>query len=249
MTKKARITGEAIRLLDENPDGLRHSELCKSMPALLPPDIQGGYISNVVVHLADDNPSRVYKPAKGLFRSIKYQDSPAPGVTAPLGLGLTGQSIKEKDFYARFAEYLEGDLGECTKAIPLGGAKFKDKWGTPDVIGIYEPGKTAIITVPTEIVSAEIKVDAANLITAFGQAVAYKLFSHKSYIVVPNSASREDLDRLEALCLTCGIGLILFDPQNAGSPNFQIRTRAIKSQPDIFYVNSKVKMIEKELYP
>jgi hypothetical protein len=56
------------------------------------------------------------------------------------------------------------------KAIPVGGNLFRDKWGTPDVIGVREPRKSDIIKFPTEIVSAEVKLDPAGLITAFGQA-------------------------------------------------------------------------------
>lgn len=48
----------------------------------------------------------------------------------------------EESFYSSFAEYLEGDLGECTKAIPLGGNRFGGKWGTPDVLGIYKFSET-----------------------------------------------------------------------------------------------------------
>jgi hypothetical protein len=33
-------------------------------------------------------------------------------------------------------------LEECTKAIQLGGNTFKDKWGTPDVIGKRESRKS-----------------------------------------------------------------------------------------------------------
>jgi hypothetical protein len=50
-----------------------------------------------------------------------------------------------------------------------------------------------ILQMPTEIVSAEIKLDAAQVITAFGQACSYKLFSHRSCLVVPLDASEDDL--------------------------------------------------------
>jgi hypothetical protein len=59
--------------------------------------------------------------------------------------------------------------------IPFGGNKFRDKWGTPDVIGKREPRRSDIVKAPTEIVSAEIKADTKDLITAFGQACSYKL--------------------------------------------------------------------------
>ncbi|MBL0274174.1 MAG: hypothetical protein IPQ06_14180 [Chitinophagaceae bacterium] len=40
----------------------------------------------------------------------------------------TIEKIKEEDFYEPFAEWITNDLEECTKAIALGGSKFKDKW-------------------------------------------------------------------------------------------------------------------------
>src|SRR5207245_4914040 len=112
--------------------------------------------------------------------------------------------IKEEDIYGSFADYLVKELEECSKAILLGGNKFKDKWGTPDVIGVLKPRPTDIFPFPTEIVSAEVKLDYSGLITAFGQACSYKLFSHKSYIVVPETAQEEDISRLDSLCMIFG---------------------------------------------
>lgn len=149
----------------------------------------------------------------------------------------------EASFYPSFATYLVDELEECTKALPLGGAKFKDKWGTPDVIGIRKPKGFDLYKFPAEIVSAEVKTDGNGLITAFGQAVAYKLFSHKSYVVVPKKSSPEDLDRLEALCLICGLGLVLFDHLNPDAPDFILKLRAVKSEPDSYYVNQNLKPV------
>ena len=118
-----------------------------------------------------------------------------------------------------------GDLQECTRAIPLGGKIFKDKWGTPDVIGIERSKPTDVIKHEDVLISAEIKTDASPtaLITAFGQTCAYKAFSHKAYIVIPKSASEEDTSRIESLCLIFGIGLILFDSDNPEDPKFSIK--------------------------
>jgi hypothetical protein len=46
----------------------------------------------------------------------------------------------------------------------------------------------------------------------------------------------EDQSRLEALCMLFGVGLVLFTlaPKK---PDFQIRVRAQKFTPDMFYVN------------
>jgi hypothetical protein len=37
--------------------------------------------------------------------------------------------VKEEDFYAPFADWLKNEIEDITHAIPMGGNKFKDKWG------------------------------------------------------------------------------------------------------------------------
>lgn len=118
----------------------------------------------------------------------------------------------------------------------VGGNTFKNKWATPDVIGTYKPRKSDPIQFPIELVSAEIKTDGTQSITAFGQACAYRLFSHKTYIVMPTTIGENDLDRLDALCTLYGMGLILFEPRPE-VPNFQMKLKAQRLEPDMFYVN------------
>ncbi len=133
-------------------------------------------------------PNEIYKPARGLFRHTAFRDAQVSEAERRVPTRI--EKVREEDFYQPFADWLVKELEECTKAISLGGNKFKDKWGTPDVIGIREPRKSDIIKPPTEIVSAEIKTDTRDLITAFGQACSYKLFSHKSYISSSKRISR-----------------------------------------------------------
>ena len=197
-----------------------------------------------MVGLVEYKPDEVYKPAKGLFQHTRYRES---GDASATDRAVPVQT-RETDFYVGFAEYLIEDLEECTKCIPLGGCTFKDKWGTPDVIGIRKARESDIIKYPTEIISAEIKTDSSNLITAFGQACSYRLFSHRSYLVVPKYAPADDLARLESLCITCGLGLILFDGRNASNPDFSIRVRAERTEPDMFYVNRNLKLIEQRIF-
>ena len=97
----------------------------------------------------------------------------------------SGIKIKEIDFYEPFAEWLKNDLDEVNTAISLGGAGLKSKWGTPDVVGIYKPLASNLIKFPIEIISAEIKIDPQAPVVAFGQAIAYRLFSTKTYIAMP----------------------------------------------------------------
>ncbi|MFY9727247.1 MAG: hypothetical protein WB579_18145 [Bryobacteraceae bacterium] len=244
MSAKARIAQKAIDLLAQEPEGLRHSVLIERLQAELP-DIPVNTIRGCLVGLAEYKPQDVYRPARGLFQHAKYRESGKPEAGETLA---PASRAREEDFYASFATYLTEDLEECTKCIPLGGCTFQDKWGTPDVIGIRKSRESDIVKFPTEIITAEIKIDIRNLITAFGQACAYRLFSHRCYLVVPSTSPAEDLARLESLCLALGLGLVLFDSQEASRPNFTIRVRAMRHEPDAFYVNRNLKMIEDRIF-
>jgi len=244
-TSREKITSKSIAALETEPNGIRYSDLVRRMHQEFP-DTPVNTVHGTVWNLDTRFPKLVYKPARGLFRHTKYrekvvgEEEGAPPPILP--------RAREEDFYQPFAEWLINELEECTKAIALGGNKFKDKWGTPDVIGIREPRKSDIIKPPTEIVSAEIKIDTGNLITAFGQACSYKLFSHKSYVVIPKDSLEEDIARLDALCRIFGIGLILFDAGNVETPDFEIRVRAAKHDPDMFYANKYMKLVEDRLF-
>ena len=242
-TRRETITSKVIEILKANSNGVRYSDLVRKIHEEFP-QIPVNTIHGTVWDLDTRRPQEVYKPARGLFRHASFRELQVGEEIPPP----TVKGIEEQDFYRPFADWLVNELEECTKAIALGGTKFKDKWGTPDVIGIREPRKSDIIKPPTEIVSAEVKADTGNLITAFGQACSYKLFSHKSYIVVPSVSPDEDLARLDALCRIFGIGLILLDSGDPKTPKFEIRVRAAKNEPDMFYVNKYMKLVEDALF-
>lgn len=137
-----------------------------------------------------------------------------------------------------------------TEVVALGGAGLKSKWGTPDVVGIYKPLARNLIKFPIEIISAEIKIDPQAPVVAFGEAVAYRLFSTKTYIAMPGTLTEEDQSRLESLCMLFGVGLVLFD-LNKESPAFSIRVRAQRFSPDMFYVNEfaeRLKLHDAEIF-
>lgn len=244
-TRREKIITKAIEILNSNPNGIRYSDLVRKIHEEFP-EIPVNTIHGTVWNLETRVPNQVYKPARGLFRHVTFREEeivkeerkPPPEI----------ERIKEEDFYEPFANWLVNELEECTKAISLGGNRFRDKWGTPDVIGKREPRRSDIVKPPTEIVSAEMKADTKDLITAFGQACSYKLFSHKSYIVVPKNSSQDDISKLDALCLIFGIGLVLFDNNNPNDPQFEIRVRPLRHEPDMFYVNKYMRLIEKELF-
>ncbi len=243
-TRKELITKQALKLLEETPNGIRYMQLVKSIKQSSP-KIPINTIHATIWNLDQRIPKLVYKPEKGLFRHTKYKDKE---IQAEKRSEIKG--IKEEDFYPSFADYLKSELEEVTKAISLGGNKFKDKWGTPDVIGVKKSKRSDIIQFQPEIVSAEIKLDASGtaLITAFGQSCSYKLFSHKVYLVIPKDVSEEDKSRIESLCLIFGIGLILYNSMDSENPEYEIRVRPLKQDPDMYYVNKYLRLIESNLF-
>jgi len=152
------------------------------------------------------------------------------------------EPLTEQDFYASFAEWLvEND--EVTVASALGGSSLGGKWGTPDVIGVLKPRAQDIFKFEPQIVTAEIKAVPNQPVVAFGQAVAYRLFSHKSYIVVPRSTSSDDMNRLTSLCSLHGVGLVTF-AVNKAQPDYDVVVLPVVAAPDMFYVNNMLERLK-----
>ena len=238
----SKLTGQQIKALarsivKSNPGGIRYSELVRQ--------IKEGHsetpintIHGSVWNLDATYPNDITKPSRGLYQSADVAEIAGAEDVSESVVEITsaGKKVSEADFYGPFAEWLKNDLDEVTTVAPLGGSGLKAKWGTPDVVGAYKPLASNLIKFPLEIVSAEIKIDKTAPVIAFGQAVAYRLFSAKCYIAMPSTLTQEDQSRLEALCMLFGVGLVLFDLDPA-NPNFSIRVRAQRFSPDMFYVN------------
>jgi hypothetical protein len=224
----------ALALVEANPGGIRYSDLV-DLISKQSSETPRNSIRGSVWSLDIAFPTKVVKPSRGLFTPLKKADNDilVVGNTEQISAGV---KIKESDFYASFADWLKNDLDEVTQVVQLGGAAMKSKWGTPDVIGVYKPLAGNLIKFPIEIVSAEIKIDPQAPVVAFGQSVAYRLFSTKTYIAMPRSLTEEDQGRLESLCMLFGVGLALFD-LDKDEPHFEIRMRAQRFSPDMFYVN------------
>ena len=245
-TKREQIRAKAIEIMKQHPEGVRYSLLVNEIKTAFP-DFPINTILGNAANLDEKMPTEVYKAGRGLYRLVSFREAQQAPETKPVE---ETAEIDEEDFYEPFVDYLVNELEECTKAIALGGNLFKDKWGTPDVLGVERSKRSDIVHHEDVIVSAEIKTDTSGLITAFGQACAYKSFSNKVYIVVPKNSSQDDKSRIESLCLIFGIGLILFDSSNKEKPDWEIRVRAIRLEPDMFYVNKYMKMgsIEHDLF-
>mgnify|MGYP000096514316 CR=1 FL=1 len=242
-----RIKAKAFELLEQHPEGLRYSELRNSIQ-LADASFNSNTINGSIWNLDTAFPEKVYKPSKGLYRLTKHKP-PESEVPEPVQLPVVlAAKVKEEAFYIPFADWLVNEIEDATQAIPLGGNIFKDKWGTPDVVGKLESRRSDIIKGPTEIIAAEIKTETLQLVTAFGQACAYKLFSHRVYLVVPRQSHDEEISRLDSLCQIFGIGLVTFNSDAPTNPDFRILVRPVRHEPDLFYTNKYMARIEKELF-
>ena len=229
------IKDRARAIVAENPGGIRFGALVEKISNETP-ETPKNTIMGSMWNLDALYPSEISKPSRGLFKPANAAGDEAAVVSAAEQIAATGAKIHESEFYGPFAQWLKDDLDEVTVVAPLGGAPMKTKWGTPDVIGVYKPLASNLIKFPPEIVSAEIKIDPQAPIVAFGQAVAYRLFSAKTYIAMPTTLTEEDSSRLESLCILFGVGLVLFNVDK-NDPQFSIRVRAQRFSPDMFYVN------------
>ncbi len=252
--KTQKIYNEALQVIKNSGSGIRYSDLHREISRRLP-KVNSNTIHSTLHRLRQKiqtgEEKRVSMPERGLFVWNDEQISGQQSLSTPmieLKINKHKNKKNEKHFYQPFANYLVEELNECTKAVPLGRNIFQDKWGTPDVIGVYRFSDIDPIKPPPEIITAEIKIaiDTASLITAFGQACSYKLFSHKVYMAIPEQAGQEAISRLESLCILFGIGLILFNFDNPQDPQFKIRTRAQKSEPDYYYLNQYLRRLPED---
>jgi hypothetical protein len=215
------------------PEGIRWTTLVKEIQAEYP-ETPINTIWGCTNSLFKEDPD-VVKVSRGIYAlagtaaglATAELPSAAPDLQKP---------TYEKDFYEPFAKWLRDVQEEVTEALPIGGNIFKGKWSTPDVIGVLRPMRGDLVKFQPQIVSAEIKTDPSQPVIAFGQAISYRLFSHKSYLVLPKTLSDDDLDRMIALSTTFGLGLVIFNV-DVEDPDFTLQVRAVSSTPDMIYVN------------
>jgi hypothetical protein len=221
----------AKRIVAQSAGGVRYSEIVGRVHTEHP-ETPRNTIHGAVWDLDKTFPGEVSKPSRGLF---VMQD--AKGAKTAKTEAIEAPSrVKESDFYESFANWLKHGLDEVTEASALGGSSQRNKWGTPDVLGTFRPLGSDRVKFEIEIVAAELKVNPHESITAFGQAIAYRLFSHKVYLVMPADVPEEDQSRIEALGLLFGVGIVQFD-LNPEEPGYRVRLRAQRFSPDMWYVN------------
>jgi hypothetical protein len=195
----AKLSGKEIQklarsIVAEDPGGIRYSALIEKI-CQHSPETPKNTVNGSVWNLDTIFPNEIAKPSRGLFTPIAKPGNETANLGSAEQIAPSGVKIKESEFYQPFADWLKNDLDEVTEVASLGGAGLKSKWGTPDVVGIYKPLASNLIKFPIEIVSAEIKIDPQAPVVAFGQAVAYRLFSTKTYIAMSRTLTKEDQPR------------------------------------------------------
>ena len=248
-------------ILARHPEGMRAKTLADEIYRKLPDDRHNSIWAQLSM-VTDAHPNKFHKVSEP--GAAYYFLSTAGNIEMPLPRGTskplssrktnsrasTSRKFSEKDYYKPFARYLEyGDddnLNVCTKAIPLGRNVFGNQWNTPDVIGLFKPRANDVIDFSTEVVSTEIKIDGTQVMNGFGQACAYRLFSHRIYLVIPKTAK---VTRIEELCRVLGLGLVYLDTEAAEKQGeiinsmFDAQLLAQKHEPNMFYVNEYLKKI------
>jgi len=242
---RKQIENATRAVLERYPGGVRWAEVLKVISAEHP-ETPLNSIRGATHHLFQSGDG-IVKIARGTYQLALYAEADAAESVAqedaiaaePINLegpAVDSKALSEQDFYSSFAEWLE-ENDEVTVANTLGGSVLGGKWGTPDVIGVLKPLAQDIFKFEPQIVTAEIKAVPSQPVVAFGQAVAYRLFSHKSYIVVPRTTTSDDMNRLTSLCSIHGVGLVVFT-LNPDLPDYAVVVLPDVANPDMFYVNT-----------
>jgi hypothetical protein len=248
---RRQIQDEAIGVLQGQSGGVRWSDLLKTLIAANP-DTPSNSIRGAT-HALFSADARIEKVARGTYRLASLDDADdSAAIAQDETAAQTVVEVEfsdhrrvtyvEADFYQSFADWLVDVAEEVNAAVALGGSVLKGKWGTPDVIGVLKPRTQDMLKFEPQIVSAEIKIDRSQPVVAFGQAVAYRLFSHKSYIVVPNTTGEDDMGRLKALCSIHGVGLVTFTLDKA-APDYTTTVVPRQASPDMFYANQMLRRL------
>lgn len=247
MAKRNRkeIQADALAVLNQAVGGIRWSDLLRRVYAD-DPDTPYNSVHGAI-HALLTTSREIAKVAPGIYQLLKYQEAQSNAAVAEeravaaevVEIESSSREIvrlSEADFYKSFAQWLIEVAEEANEAAVLGGSMLRGKWGTPDVIGVLKPRVHDILKFEPQIVTAEIKIDPTQPVVAFGQAVAYRLFSHKSYIVLPTTTSEDDLARLKALCTIHGVGLVTFT-LDKDAPDYTTIVLPAQAIPNMFYAN------------
>lgn len=236
-----RIRTIAFEQLGRHPEGLRFSHLTREI-ALVDPKLNASTIKAVVWSLDKVSADQVYKPMRGLFRLVVFNEMVFLEARMEGRRRARDQAMDAK-VHLLFAEWLEHELQDVDQAMTPASNLFHGLWGTPTVLGFAgsQPGDGQ--APPPAIVSAQIESQTGGHFDAFGRACAARLYARRSYLVVPKGKRIEEHMHLHALCRTFGLGLVLFDSFSAANPGFRLAVHAVDHVPDPVYESRCMKQL------
>lgn len=244
MSKKEEIRKKAFEILRRTDfqNGIRFTALVKKVAT------ETGENENTcqgsLYNLPKEFPDKISRPYRGLFilkENEKFLKDVEQNFDKKTEIKLT-----ENDIYQPAKDYLLS-REECTHAVIIGGNIFGKKWGTPDILGAIRASSDAVYKPPLEIVAVEIKDEGYSPVEALGQAMAYKLFSHRTWLILPDDS---DLDRIEGIAISANIGLISFS-RKSQKFDFTTLNRPMSGHPDFLEVNNileELKIKDKKKY-
>jgi len=232
---------KALEILgrDEFKEGLRFSKLVEMIVDDL--KANSNTVNGAIYNLPNIMQDIVSRPQRGLF--ILKKNVGTILVKKEEVAAKYSDTFKEQDVYEPAKEYLLS-RGECTHAEVIGGSILGKKWGTPDIIGSIRVSTDAVYRPPLELVAIEAKGVNYSPVEALGQAMAYKLFAHRTWLILPET---DDIDRIEGIAKSANIGLVVFNYKNKQFL-FETLNRPTAGNPDAEEVNTMlVTLKEKEL--
>lgn len=230
MSKYEEIREKALEILQrpEFKNGLRFSALVKKVVS------ETGANENTcngsLYNFPNEFPKKIARPYRGLF-ILKENEKLLKDVEQNFEQKPIS-AIKEDDIYQPARDYLLS-REECTHAVVIGGNIFGKKWGTPDILGAIRADSDAVYKPTLEIIAVEIKDEGYSPVEALGQAMAYKLFAHRTWLILPDDS---DLDRIEGIAISANIGLISFSKEK-DEFKFDTLNRPEAGHPDFSEVN------------
>lgn len=240
MSKKETIRKKAFEILSrpEFKNGMRFTALVKKVAS------EAGENENTcqgsLYNLPKEFPDKILRPSRGLFilkENLNFLNEGEQNFEKK-----ADDKLNENDIYQPAKDYLLGKE-ECTHAVIVGGKHiFGKKWGTPDILGAIRASSDVVYKPPLEIVAIEVKDDDYDPVEALGQAMAYKLFAHRTWLILPEN---NDLDRIEGIAISANIGLISFTKEASGF-NFVTLNRPASGHPDFIEVNKKLEELKEK---
>ncbi len=231
MNKKEKIRGKALEILarPEFKGGIRFNTLIKKVIS------ETGENENTcngsLYNLPNEMPEKIARPYRGLF-ILKENENFLKNVIEQNFERKPDTKSVESNIYQPARDYLLG-REECTHAVVIGGNIFGKKWGTPDILGAIRASSDAVYQPPLEIIAVEIKDAGYSPVEALGQAMAYKLFAHRTWLILPDD---NELDRIEGIAISANIGLVSFS-KDGNSFSFVTLNRPSVGHPDFTEVN------------